>query len=188
MKRPGFRHRFGLLFRSVFGEAPLILPALQHAHRLMAMRDYQGAATAFEDLARRAERQGGPRAPFFFLQAGHAHIQRGKFATGVTHFKHGLTLLAAARRYSLLYHAGAHIVRELNARGLEKEAQEVSALIQSHRPAMAEMPTERLPATKPVLPIVCPACGGPLRSDELDWIDERTAECPFCGSPVRAEQ
>jgi hypothetical protein len=152
------------------------------------MQDYQGAATTFEDLARRAERDGGPRAPFLFLQAGRAYIQWGKFATGVTHLKHGLTLLAGAGRYAQVYYAGTRVVQELNARGLEQEAQEVSAVVHSHRPAIAEMPTERLPARRPVLPTACPACGGPLRSDEMDWIDELTAECPFCGSPVRAGQ
>ena len=38
-----------------------------------------------------------------------------------------------------------------------------------------------------LLPTTCPGCGGPLRSDEVDWADEATAECPYCGGSVRAE-
>jgi Zn finger protein HypA/HybF involved in hydrogenase expression len=40
---------------------------------------------------------------------------------------------------------------------------------------------------KPILPTNCPGCGGPIRSDEVEWADEVTAECPYCGSAVRAE-
>jgi len=40
---------------------------------------------------------------------------------------------------------------------------------------------------KPILPTHCPGCGGPVRADEVDWLDDVTAECNWCGSPVRAE-
>jgi hypothetical protein len=51
-----------------------------------------------------------------------------------------------------------------------------------HRPGTsAEKP-------KPILPIHCPGCDGPIRSDEVEWADDATAECPYCGSAVRAEK
>ncbi|MBI4771264.1 MAG: hypothetical protein HY784_12865, partial [Chloroflexi bacterium] len=36
------------------------------------------------------------------------------------------------------------------------------------------------------LPAHCPQCGSPLHPDEVEWLDERTAECEYCGSVVRA--
>jgi hypothetical protein len=36
-----------------------------------------------------------------------------------------------------------------------------------------------------VLPTHCPSCGAALRPDEIEWLDESTAECAYCGSPVR---
>jgi hypothetical protein len=42
-------------------------------------------------------------------------------------------------------------------------------------------------AARAVLPTSCPSCNAPLRSDEVEWIDARSAECATCGSVVRAE-
>jgi hypothetical protein len=179
---------FGRLFRRASNANPQIHPVLQRANQLMTAGDYPGAAADFEELARRAEERNGTHAPFFFLQAGRARLLMGEHVRGVAHFKHGLTLLAKMRRYNQLYHVGTRIIQELNARTLEKEAREISSLIHSHTPAIAEMATQQLPKAKPLLPTHCPTCGGPVRSDEADWIDEGTAECPFCGSPVRARQ
>ena len=173
------RRNFGRPLRRILGRLGAIAPALQNANQLMSIGDYPAAAAAFEDLAGRAEKHGGPRAPFLFLQAGQARILAGQIPAGLAHTKHGLSLLAQAQRYNLLYRTGTRIVQELKAQALEKEALEISALIGAHPAASAEPPADRLTQAKPVLPTHCPACGGPLRSDEADWIDEITAECPF---------
>lgn len=34
----------------------------------------------------------------------------------------------------------------------------------------------------------CLHCGGGVRSDEVEWIDEGTAECSYCGSPIGIER
>lgn len=180
------RRGFGRPFRRALGGVPQIPPALQRANRLMAAGDYSQAALAFEELAQRAEARGGPRAPFFLIQAGRAHILLGETAAGQAQLKQGLSLLAQARRYTQLYRAGTRLAQELQTRGLAAEAAEITALIKGNVPA-AEIPAQGQTASKALLPTHCPACGGPVRSDEADWIDEMTAECPFCGSPVRAE-
>ena len=43
------------------------------------------------------------------------------------------------------------------------------------------------PAKKAVLPAHCPSCGAAVRPDEVEWLDDITAECDYCGSPVRGE-
>jgi len=45
---------------------------------------------------------------------------------------------------------------------------------------------EDTPKALPRLPASCPFCGAPLRSDQVEWIDERRARCAYCGSPVKA--
>jgi len=181
------RRRFGSLFRQSPADKP-IPPALQRAHELMNMGDYARAALAFEQLAHAAKMREGPRAPFLLFQAGRARILLNQEKAGLAHFRHGLELLKQAGRMLQLYKAGQKIVQELRLRGLEKEAQEISTLIGASVPAVAEMPTERGPDLAAVsLPTHCPACGGPLRSPEVDWLDPQTAECPYCGSPVRAQ-
>ena len=38
--------------------------------------------------------------------------------------------------------------------------------------------------TRGRLPAKCPHCGGPVRSNEVDWIDAHSAECDYCGGVV----
>jgi hypothetical protein len=180
-------HRRGFGFRR-FSANPNISPALQRAHELMALGNYTEAAVEFENLAQRAEERKGPLAPFLFLQAGSARIQLKQNVTGMAHFRHGLELFSTSGRYHQLYRTGGRIIRELNAHGMEKEAQEISKLVQRNIPAISESPTQRGPdPDRAALPTHCRSCGGPVRSDEVDWIDATTAECTFCGSPIRAE-
>ena len=154
----------------------------------MASGDYQGAAAAFDDLAQRAEARNGPRAPLFFMQAGRARLQLGDSAAALANFKHALTILAQTKRFTWLYRAGTQAMQALKAHGSEKEAAEIAALLQTQIPAGVVTAASAQPQARRALPTHCPACGGPVRSDEADWIDELTAECPFCGSPVRAEK
>jgi hypothetical protein len=180
-------HRRGFGFRRLQPNAN-IPPALQHAHELMETGNYAEAAAAFEKLAFAAEERSGPRAPFLFLQAGHARLQLKQEIVGMGHLRHGLELFATTGRYHQLYRAGMRVTNELKARGMEKEAQEISRLVHRHTPAIAESPTQRGPdPSRVVLPTHCPACGGPVRSDEVEWIDPVTAECSFCGGSIRTE-
>lgn len=72
-------------------------------------------------------------------------------------------------------------------RGMSAEAQEIRQWLQDNLHVQAEA-RSGAPARKPVLPTHCPGCGGPVRANEVDWIDEATAECNWCGSAVRAEE
>lgn len=178
------RHRgFGFHHAPGSPDIPLVL---QRANELMERGNYTEAAIAFEKLAQGAEMRMGPRAPFLFIQAGHARVMLEQTAIGVGYFRRGLELFASSGRYHQLYRVGGRIARDLRARGLEKEAQEISSLVQSNIPAISESPTQRGPdPARVALPTHCRSCGGPIRSDEVEWIDSVTAECSFCGSPVR---
>ena len=180
------RRRFGRLLRQNTNEASLTPPALQRANQLMAAGDYPAAAAAFEELGKRASGRGGRHAPFFFLQAGRAQMMMNEYKKCMGHYIHGLNLLIDAQRYTQLYRAGSNIVQELQSRGREIEAREIAGMIHSNTLAISETATQQLPSDKLALPTHCPSCGGPLRSDEAEWIDDLTAECLFCGSPVRA--
>jgi hypothetical protein len=199
------------------GAARDIPPALQRANELMAAGDYNGASAAFEQLARGAEGRGGPRAPDLYIQAARARFRAGQSAVAMEHAKHALALLAARQQWDALQKRGQNMVTFLTNHGLKQQAQEISAHLKETLAAsplgnlggqaapaesMGNYGEQASPAApigrfgaqvwqaakpKPRLPTVCPGCGGPLHSDELDWVDEITAECPYCGSPVRAE-
>lgn len=79
------------------------------------------------------------------------------------------------------------ITNELEARGLTNEAADIEAWVKGIVPSASEFETQSLVLKKHVLPTHCPQCGAALRPDEVDWLDETTAECGYCGSPVRED-
>lgn len=161
-------------------------PALQRANEFINSGDYASAAVLFEQIARGAETRMGPRAPFLYVKAGNARLMMGQASTAMGHFKHGLTMLINSGRFNQLYRLGTRLIADIKAQGYLQEAQEVANLVHSHMPASAEMPTERGPIPGMIsLPANCPACGGPLRPDEVEWLDAMTGECPYCGNPVK---
>lgn len=171
--------------RRLLRGTPAVPPALQNAHHLMDAGQFDEASLAFHDLAEKAEDRFPERAPFLYFEAGRAAILNGDNKKGVTHFRSGITLLATQQRYHRLHKAGRRIVDELRERGLNAEAAEVESVLRNsdQAPAEKEAPAPQKRAT---LPTHCPSCGAAMRPDEVEWLDELTAECDYCGSPVRA--
>lgn len=157
------------------------------ANQMMETGDYAGAAGQFESLARTDEARCGRAAPQLYLQAGWAQILAGQTAAGLVHLKHGLSLLQQRANWLRLHRSARRIISELNQLGLAREVDEISAFLNASLPGDFSAPREAIPAGKPVLPIHCPACGAAVRPDEVDWLDNLTAECAYCGSPVREE-
>ena len=158
---------------------------VQHANQLMSSRDYAGAADAFKELAQRAEEKFPHRAPFLFMEAGHAAILSGQTKIGVTHLRRGLTLFASQGRIHRMQAFGQRAIDELNARNLNAEADEISNLLSGNLPK--EIPTQPPASKRPILPTHCPSCGAAVRANEIEWLDDVTAECDYCGSPIRGE-
>jgi hypothetical protein len=175
--------------RSVRGAlAGQIPPALRNANALMAAGQSAPAAEIFEQFAGAALARNGPRAPWFFLQAGRARILAGQVPAGMAHFQQGLALFAARGQGQRLQQAGMRIVAELNEQGLSVEARQIEDYLQKALPGgFVAAPASGVQKSASLLPTHCPGCGGPLRSDEVEWADAMTAECPYCGSAVRAE-
>ena len=183
MFRRGFRR--GAVRRAM---QPNVPPMLRRAHELMAAGNYAAAAEAFETLARAGEARGHPKTGQMFLQAGRARIFAEQAAAGFAHLKRGLALMAD--RPLQLQKVGERVVAELDERGMSAEAQEIRQWLASRSPVQNEATRggAALPAKKPILPTKCPECGGAVRADEADWIDDVTVECDYCGSPIRAEE
>ncbi|MBI3164618.1 MAG: hypothetical protein HYZ24_08040 [Chloroflexi bacterium] len=160
-------------------------PVLQEANFAFDKGEYGRAAELFEQIAQVADARGGPRAPLFHLQAGRARVYAGQTALGIPSFKRGLELFAQRGQWHKLQNAGVRVVAELKERGSIKEAAEIEAILNGVSPSMPVV--EAKPAKRPLLPTHCPSCGAGIKPDEVDWLDEVTAECGYCGSPVREE-
>jgi hypothetical protein len=169
-------------------QAGNVAPALLRGNQLMASGRYVEAADVFEEFARGALARRGPRAPWLLLQAGQAHLMAGQVPAGMAHIQQGLGLFARNGQFRRLYHVGMRFVAELEGRGLAAESKQIEDYLKTALPAgFVPVPENSVEKTKAVLPTSCPVCGGPIRSNEIEWIDGLTAECPYCGSAVRAE-
>ena len=111
----------------------------------------------------------------------------GQTPGGLEYLQRGLGLFAVRGRDGKVFHVGNRIVGELNQRGLTKEAQQISGYIKSLVPNFDGTLGVPAQGKRPPLPTHCPGCGAPVRPDEVEWLDDITAECAFCGSPVRGE-
>jgi hypothetical protein len=176
-----FRRRGQRLLRGMGN--PNIPPMLLRANQLMESGDYAGAADAYTQLARGAETRFPRRAPFLFMAAGHAATLSDQVEIGIAHLRRGLKILASQGRILRMQTLGQRAIEELKARNLNAEAEEIQNLLNSNM--QEEIPEAASTAKKPILTTHCPSCGGAVRPDEIEWLDEITAECAYCGSPVR---
>lgn len=154
-------------------------PILQEANFAFDKGEYGRAGELFEKIAQTAAARGGPRAPLFYLQAGRARILAGQTSLGMPSLKHALELLEQ-RRPLQLPRIARRLISDLKERGLDGEAAEVESWLKNAPPSQ---PSIEAPAKRTMLPTHCPACGAGVRPDEIEWLDDVTAECAYCGSP-----
>jgi hypothetical protein len=156
----------------------------------MAGERYAEAAELFERLAQSAKRRNMIRqAPKLYLQAGKGFLLAGKKQIGMDRIREGLRLLADAERWGMLSSSGKRVVGELKQEGYSDLAKDVEAWLSRTLPEDFEEAVLPFPGRRSsLLPLQCPSCGGPIRSDEVEWADAQTAICAYCGSGVREER
>jgi len=166
------------------GFAPNVPPVLQEANLAFDKGEYGRAAQLFEKIAEGADARGGPRAPLFHLQAGRSRILANQPQLGMPSLKRGLELFAQRKQLQRLQNAGQRVITELNERGLKNEAAEIEVWLKTVLPSTLFADIQAAPPGKSSLPTHCPQCGAAFRPDEVEWLDDVTAECAYCGSPV----
>ncbi|MFC2064126.1 hypothetical protein ACFLXB_03405 [Chloroflexota bacterium] len=165
-------------------------PLLQRANDLLNAGDFQGAAQLFDDLAQRAISRNGPAAPHLLIQAGRAKILADLVPEGIETIKQAFDIFAQRNEWMRLVRARKRAVEQLQQKGLEKEASDLEGYLSDKIPDNISeqiMSGSINPVSKAIamLPVSCPGCGGPIRSDQVEWVDEITAECPYCGKIMR---
>jgi hypothetical protein len=159
-------------------------PILQEANFVFDKGEYGRAGELFEQIAQTAAARGGRRASLFYLQAGRARVLAGQISLGMPSLKRAFELLIEQKRPLRLQRIARRVILELKERGLEREAAEVESWLNNASPFA---PAKDAPTKRPVLSTHCPSCGAAVRPDEIEWLDDITAECAYCGSPLRAE-
>src|SRR5215211_2462882 len=156
-------------------------PILQEANFAFDKGEYGRAGELFERIAETAAARSRARAPMFYLKAGQARILAGQTSLGLPSLKRGLELRAQREQFQRLQNAGRRVISEMKERGLMQEASEMEDWLKTILPSTASFDA---PGKRPVLPRHCPSCGASVRPDEVEWLDEVTAECAYCGSPL----
>ena len=168
------------------GLTPAQIAILVQANRLVSVSQPAKAAPLFANLAEELDRSGHPRrAANLHAQAAHAFADSQDEANALAHARKALQLFMQyqmVQRTPVFY---ANIVRKMGARNMTAA---VSTLQKEFGEQVSALPAPA-PAAKPRghLPTSCSQCGAPLRSDEVAWVDEVTAECVYCGALARAE-
>ncbi|HVN56472.1 MAG TPA: hypothetical protein VMT46_19250 [Anaerolineaceae bacterium] len=164
------------------------LELLNRANREQELSNFLEAAQIYEVLSEKTLEQKQIRSGYLFLQSGRSYIQADQTGLAMDCIKQGLSILAKAGRMHMIIQVGNRIVSELNYRDRRNEAQLVTnwldVSLNGSIQAFGRSSIEVDP-TRPRLPLKCLLCGGTLIPNEVEWLDQNTAECPYCGSPIR---
>jgi hypothetical protein len=121
------------------------------------------------------------------VQAGRVRLLAGQPDRAMEDLERGFGLLAARGRLRRLARLGNRIVAEFQQRGYSVESQKLADYLENLSPGFGAEQASSAPFKHPPLPTHCPGCGAPIHPDEVEWLDDITAECAFCGSPLRRE-
>ena len=169
---------------------PGLRPALRRARRRLERADPAEAAAILEEKAQAAEEQGMlDRAGDLHLEAARCYLQLDDVDQADDHGLKALQLFIQARRPAKVRRLVPRMMAVLHKKGYHDEAeklrQEVDALLGA-LPGERAIPWGERAVQQGSLPAKCPSCGGPIRSDEVNWIDSHSAECAYCGGIVKA--
>jgi tetratricopeptide (TPR) repeat protein len=169
---------------------PRLRPLLRRARRRIEQADPAEAAATFEKKAREAERQGMlDKAGDLYLEAARCYLQLDDIDRADEHGLKALRLFIRANRPGKVRRLVPRMMAVLHRKGYHDEAeklrQEVEALLGAP-PGERAMPWGGRAVQRGSLPVKCPSCGGPVRSDEVNWLDSHSAECAYCGGIVKA--
>jgi hypothetical protein len=169
---------------------PRFRPSLRRARRRMEQADPAEAAAILEEKAQAAEEQGMlDRAGDLHLEAARCYLQLDDIDRADDHGLEALHLFIQAGRPLKVRRLVPRMMAVLHRKGHQDEAeklrQEVEALLGAPSGGRA-VPLGKQAVQRGSLPAKCPSCGGPLRSDEVNWIDPHSAECAYCGGIVKA--
>jgi hypothetical protein len=163
---------------------------LRRVHRQLASGQYAQAYPTLKRLAdSAAQRQTPVQAATLYAQAARARIEMA--APGAHNAAWDAVELG--QRVLHLLSDGGQIARaqRLLAQMLQllerKRYHEQAVELRAQGTALLGAQVKGPPPPQAVLPTHCPACNAPLRFDEVEWLNNQSAECAYCGSVVRAE-
>ncbi len=162
-----------------------LLQAMSRANQMLANGQAVEAAEMLTDLAQRLEQGGFPRrAANMHALAARAWMEAKRDTEALAQARAALSQflqLNMPRRAAAFYQ---NAIQQAQNRGMQKAADTLKQEFEAKIKALG-VTAGTAPASHGRLPAKCPECAAPVRSDEVEWIDNGTAECAYCGSVIQ---
>lgn len=161
------------------------LRALARAKRLFRQGRFDQAAEIFDQLAHGAEINGLlDRAGDLHLQAARCYLKLEDIDAADERATKAIRLFLRAGRPGKVRRLLPKVMAALERKGRRAEAEELRREVEA---LIAPLPGGLVPGHMPgELPAKCSSCGAPVKPNEVNWLDPRSAECPYCGSVIKA--
>lgn len=164
---------------------------LARANHLLEAGYPMEAGDVFVRISQLAEQYHRPiQAANLAARAAHAYLLGKAIDRATVQARQAIWLKLQAEDLPGAIRTGRRLFEEMEAQGYSAEAQALREELDTHLKklglSLAESQPEAAEVQKAELPAQCPACLGPVRSDEVEWIDKSSAQCSFCGSTLKA--
>lgn len=165
-------------------------PPVAEAERLFRVGDYARAVKRFDSLVPEAVDRGRLEAAGdFSLRAARCYLELGDLDQADERAVQAVDFFIQARRPARVRQVLPRILAALEQHGCQEQAErlqrEVQEAFQGEQPLPGRMPLAARSAAR--LPAQCPACGAPIKPNEVSWVGPGTAECPYCSGVIKAE-
>ena len=182
------------MFRRFSRQGPLaaLTPAQMNALRQVNQQAANGkaieAAGMVTQLAQQMENTNHPRrAANFHAQAAHLYADGNEPLQSLAHAQAALRLFIQYQMVNRTPRFYTNITQKMHNRNMLAAAGQLEKEFGGLVEAMPAPVQPAGQANRGRLPSSCPQCGAPARSDEVDWIDNTSAECGFCGAVIQTQ-
>ena len=160
--------------------------ALVKARHLLKAGKYAQAGVILSGLAREAEYlERRQVAAELHSRAAHCFVDGGAEQAGLSEAQAALRVFTNMGLEERRERFMNNIIRKL-------EVHRMIAAVGSLRVEFGRAESQRAKSPDPLsglrLPPACPQCGGPLRREEVEWVDRYSAECNYCGGVVQGKE
>ena len=157
---------------------------VMRANRLLQSGRFDQAAVEYFQLANKLERIGKPRqSANMHAQAALAWAKAGNEERALNQANIALRQFTLLRMQRRIYELKTEFEETLHP------GKTPSPVPLAPDPKFTASPVTSSPGAtqqRGKLPAVCPKCGAPVRSDEVEWVDNSSAECDFCGTIIQS--
>jgi hypothetical protein len=161
---------------------------LSQANQLIATGHPGEAAQLFANLAQEMEASNHPRrAANMHAQAAHTYADDQDEPNALIQARRALTLFLQYEMVERTPRFYANIERKLRARNMSKAADTLQVEFGKQVGSLPQPPAQPQVPGQQRLPSTCSQCGAPVRGDEVEWINQYSAECIYCGSIIQTE-